>query len=121
MKIKDGNIAMEDYIVERLQYLMAERSLSRYKLGKITGVTQASLSTVLSKKCAPSINTLDKIIDGFGISASEFFKDDMPNGSAILTSEEREMLELWRKMKHVDKMMVYAYAQGLEAKNRAER
>lgn len=67
------------------------------------------------------MNTLDKIIEGFDISTSEFFKDDIPDSSAILTSEEREMLELWRKMKHTDKMMVYVYAQGLEAKVKAER
>lgn len=116
MKTKDGKVAMEDFFIDRLNYIMQERHLSRYKLERVSGVAQASLSTILKGSCAPSLHTLDRIIEGLDMTAEEFFKDELPPEVSILTSEERHMLDLWRKMKHTDKMMIYAFAQGLEAK-----
>lgn len=121
MITKDGKIDMEDFFIERLKYFMEERQLSRYKLGKLADVTQASLSTLMSKRCSPSMHTIDKIIDGLDMTPAQFFKDEIPNDATILTSEERHMLDLWRKMKHTDKMMVYAFAQGMVAKNKSEK
>lgn len=112
--------SLEAFFVERLKQIMEDRSLSRYKLGKITGITQASLSTIMSGKCAPSLSTIDKLCKGLGISVSDFFNmaDDKPY---ILSTEEREALRYWNELDKSQKKMAIAFAQGLVAQAKANK
>lgn len=41
---------LADFIIERIQFLLKQRNISRYKLAKTTQITQATLSTILRGK-----------------------------------------------------------------------
>ena len=41
--------------------------MSRYRLAQKSGIAQSSISTLLNRKSVPTIQTLEKICDGFGI------------------------------------------------------
>lgn len=119
-KIEKQNQSLEAFFVERLTELMTERNLSRYKLGKITGITQASLSTILSGKCAPSLSTIEKLCTGLGINVSDLFNmnDEKPY---IISAEEKEALRYWNEMDKTQKKMAIAFAQGMLAQSKLNK
>lgn len=88
---------MEEYeIIERIKSLCNARSWTFYRLAKESGITYSTLCTMLHKANAPSIPTLIKICNGFGITLSQFF--DSENGTALLTSNQRAHLSQWNRL-----------------------
>lgn len=120
INLDDNDSSLEKFFVERLRQIMEDRSLSRYKLGKITGITQASLSTIMSGKCAPSLSTIEKLCNGLGISVSDFFKMG-EDKQYILSTEEREALRYWNELDKSQKKMAIAFAQGLVVQAKANK
>lgn len=86
----------EHRVIERINELCAVRAWTYYRLAKESGIAYSTLSTTLHKSHAPSISTLIKICDGFGISLAEFF--DEQSGAALLTTEEKQHLHFWRSL-----------------------
>lgn len=82
----------ENDIIDRIIALCDARSWSYYRLAKESGITYSTLCTMLHKATAPSIPTLVKLCDGFGITLSEFFSD---SGFAVLTPEQKSHLQKW--------------------------
>ena len=63
---------------KRLNYFLAKKDMSRYRLSKLSGVSETSLDKLaLRKSQAGNIKTLMKICRGLGITVSEFFNDPM--------------------------------------------
>ena len=79
--------------LERIKQLLDEREWSMYKLAKISGISQSTLSNMFSRNNDPSIGTLETICKAFGITLSQFFADE---GELVsLSKEQSEMLEKW--------------------------
>lgn len=79
--------------LERIKELLDERRWSMYKLAKMSGVSQSTLSNMFARNNDPSISTLEDICQAFGISLSQFFADE---GELVsLTKEQSDMLEKW--------------------------
>lgn len=112
--------SLEEFFVERLNEIMQERNLTRYKLGKITGITQASLSTIMSGKCAPSLSTIDKLCTGLGINVSDLFNMDEER-PYILSAEERDALRHWNELDKTQKKMAIAFTQGMLAQSKMNK
>jgi len=66
---------------------------------------------MFNKKNIPSIVSLIKICDGFGITLSQFF--DLGSLNSILTEEEKEHLASWNCLNKREKELVEAYMQGI--------
>ncbi len=80
-------------ILNEISQLRMKRNWSEYELAKNAGIPQSTISTWYRKKQMPSIPTLEKVCQGFGITLSQFFAEE---GEAVfLTAEEREVLENW--------------------------
>ena len=62
--------------LERIKQLLHERRWSVYKLSKLSGVSQSTLSNMFSRNNDPSISTLEDICSAFGITLSQFFADE---------------------------------------------
>lgn len=99
----------ENYIIERIEALCEEKQMSRYRLAQKSGLAQSSISTLLNRKSVPTIQTIDKLCDGFGITLAQFFC----SARVDLTEEQQELLDTWDKMNEQEKMLVNAYIQGL--------
>lgn len=83
-------------INERIRVLCRERSWTVYRLAKESGITYSTLSTMLNQGNTPTIATLVKLCEGFGITLTQFFDDGTP--SPTLTSEQREHLDRWVRL-----------------------
>lgn len=78
---------------ERLQQLMDERGWSMYKLSKASGLSESTIRNLFKRNTSPSIETLDLICKGFGITLSQFFAE----GEMVeMTPELKEIFDEWR-------------------------
>ena len=109
-------------IIQRIQQLCAARNWTLYRLAKESGITYSTLCTMLHKETTPSIPTLTKLCQGFGISLSEFF--DTTNDWAMLTPGQKMHLSFWNSLNSqnqdaVNKYMTFLLqAQGSDAANK---
>jgi len=79
--------------LERIRQLLQERGWTVYKLSKLSGVSQSTLSNMFNRNNDPSISTLEDICGAFGITLSQFFANE---GELVaLNKEQVEMLEKW--------------------------
>lgn len=83
-------------ILEKISRMRLKRNWSEYELAKNAGIPQSTISTWYRKKQIPTIMTLEKVCQSFGITLSQFFAED--EESVLLTAEEKELLEDWTSM-----------------------
>lgn len=84
-------------ILEKITKLRIEQNWSEYQLAENSGLTQSTISSWYRKKLIPSISSLEHICDAFGISLSQFFKDDTKPFTEI-TQFQQETLKKWSKL-----------------------
>ena len=63
-------------VLARLQKLLNERGWSEYKLAKMAGLNESTISNIYRRNTVPTIATLEAICHAFGITLSEFFATD---------------------------------------------
>ncbi|MDO5785416.1 MAG: helix-turn-helix domain-containing protein [Eubacteriales bacterium] len=83
-------------ILKEITRLRLERGWSEYELAKHSGLAQSTISTWYRKQQVPTIPTLNKVCNGFGITLSQFFAEG--NDAISLTAEQREMLDRWSSL-----------------------
>jgi len=98
-------------VIERIKELCAARSWTFYKLAKESGITYSTLNTMMNRSNSPSIPTLSRICDGFGITLSQFFSDH--DEFVTFTPEQRTHLAMWDKLNPQGKQLADTYIQGL--------
>lgn len=81
---------VSEFVVNRILKFMELKHMSRYKLEKKTGISQASLSSMFKRKTDPSLSTLTRLCEGLNISVEEFF--DSKHVPDIMTQEDKELL-----------------------------
>lgn len=62
-------------VLDKIEELRAERNWSKNYLALESGLTQSTLNNLYSRKTEPKISTLRAICNAFGITLSEFFKE----------------------------------------------
>ncbi len=68
---------MDQDIGRRLRAIRVRAELSQRQLARATGVANATISQIEAGRLNPTVSLLKKILDGFPISLSEFFVDDL--------------------------------------------
>ena len=82
-------------VLKRLDDLLAARNWTMYRLAKESGLSESTVANVFRRNAIPSIDTLEKICQGFGITLAQFFAD----GEMVeLTPELQEVFENWRTL-----------------------
>lgn len=100
----------ESYIIERIEELCEQKKLSRYRLSQKSGISQSSISTLMNRKSMPTIQTLEKICGGIGITLAQFFaKDEILD----ITDEQKQFLVMLNDLDEQEKELLKAYIQGL--------
>lgn len=78
--------------IARIKELMKERGWTDYRLAKESGLSQSTISNMFNRSTAPSIQTLQSICDGLGITLSQFFAE----GEMVsLSDEQKELFDQW--------------------------
>ena len=90
---------------ERLKLYMEKHKISQYKLNKLTGVGQSTISQILSGIQSPTDDTIQKLLKGLNISYADFYSGDNAVREIIehahgmnLSDKEKMALELYEKM-----------------------
>ena len=63
-------------VLEKIEELRKEKGWSINFLAMESGLTQSTLNNLYSRKTEPKISTLRAICGAFGITLSDFFKND---------------------------------------------
>lgn len=106
---------MNDFdVVERIKELCQARSWSYYRLAKESGIPYSTLNTMLHTTYVPTVPSLMKICDGFGITIAQFFSTG--NDVAKLTKKQRDCLRHWEQLDEQSQTLALAYMEGLAAR-----
>lgn len=92
---------MKNYVVDKIDRLCKKHHMTQYELAKKAGMTQSSLSNLMSRGCVPTLGTLEKICKGFGISLAQFFSEE--GKYPDLSEEQMEMLSAWETLSAKEK------------------
>lgn len=79
---------MDIDVGQRLRTLREAHNLSQRQLAELSSVTNGMISMVEQNRTSPSISSLKKIVDGLGISISEFFAVETAMEEAIFFKHE---------------------------------
>ncbi len=93
-------------VLKHIDELMAQRGWNLNQLAKISNVPQSTLSGLYQRNNSPTIPTLEKLCEAFGITMSEFFA---PDGKlTALTPEQRDLLNRWSVLPENQKDAIWA-------------
>ena len=98
-------------VIQHIQDLCKERNWSYYRLAKESDIPYSTLNNMISRTNIPTIPTLQKLCDGFGITLADFFLDQPEHPQ--LTDGQKERVELYNRLDHEKKNVLKAYIKGL--------
>jgi len=98
-------------MISRILELKEERSWSEYRLAKEAGISQSTISNLINRGNSPSISTLEKICDGFGITLAQFF--DTEDSVTTFTDEQRQFIKNWSRLTPSQKEKAEIFVLGM--------
>lgn len=105
---------IEQKVIHRIRELLKFKHWTPYKLAKQSGLPYSSLNNIFNRQSCPSIITLEKICNAFGIGLSEFFLfDENPLRDEKMSLEEQDLLNAYESLSKQDKQLLQAYLKGL--------
>ncbi|MCL2108380.1 MAG: helix-turn-helix transcriptional regulator [Oscillospiraceae bacterium] len=110
---------MEHNVLVHIRELCEIRGWTIYRLSKESDISYSTLNNLFNRNNTPSIPTLEKICDGFGISLSQFFAGDSPFPQ--LTDRQRELLNRYSQLPPERRELLEAYLHGLESKSKCSQ
>ena len=90
-------------VLKEITRLREKRKWSEYDLAKRSGLAQSTISTWYRKNQIPTIQTLDKVCHGLGITLSQFFAEG--DDAVSLTPEQKELLDNWSALTEVQQKL----------------
>ena len=78
-------------ILDKITKMRMERHWTEYQLAENSGLTQSTISSWYRKNMLPSIPSLEKICNAFGITLSQFFLEDN-NNTVLLNDTQIKLL-----------------------------
>ena len=83
-----------------------ERGWTEYQLAEHSGLPQSTISSWYRKNMVPTIPSLEKICNAFGITLSQLFAEgDTP---VSLTKSQQKLLERWARLSEEQQAVVFA-------------
>ena len=103
---------IEEYIAVRVKELCDEHHMSRYRLAQLTGMTQTALGNIMTNKSVPTVLTIERICDAFGISLAQFFTKEGVRPD--LTAEQKELLDTWDVLDRKERDILMTFVRSLK-------
>lgn len=83
-------------IIDKIKYLTNQKGWTIYQLSNEADIGQSTLTNMFTRGTLPSITTLTKLCDAFGITLSQFFDESDTNGN--ISYREKELINLYRNL-----------------------
>ncbi len=87
----------------RLQHLMDERGWTIYRVAKEAGIPWSTVRNMFKRNTEPSVQTLEALCKGMGITLPQFFDVDNDMG---LSPEQAQLLQEWSQLRENDKRLI---------------
>lgn len=84
-------------VLDRITELRNNKKWTEYQLAEYSGLTQSTISSWYRKQMLPTIPSLIKICDAFGITISQFFCENS-EAPVHLTDKQNTLLEASSKL-----------------------
>lgn len=98
-------------IVGRLNHILKEVGITRYRLSKQCDVPQETLTGIFNRGSIPTIATLELICKGLNITLSEFFAE---NDMVELTPELKELYTGWKYLSPKQKELTLQFIREMK-------
>lgn len=106
---------VEEYITTRVKELCVKHKVTKYRLSQLTGMSQTALGNIMNMKSMPTVLTLEKICDAFGITMAQFFAGEGKRPD--LTQEQKEIIETWDMLGAEERRILLKFICKLDIKN----
>ena len=87
----------------RLRQLIDERGWSLYRVSKEANIPWTTVHNMFKRNTDPSIQTLESLCKGMGITLTQFFDVDDDMG---LSFEQKELIKKWGMLRDKDKRLL---------------
>ena len=94
---------MKDILSTITQY-RNDRHWTEYQLAERAGLPQSTISSWYRKNLQPSVSSLDKICNAFGITLAQLFSED--ETAICLSQDQRELLTRWAILREDQKKAI---------------
>ena len=84
-------------VLEKITKMREERHWTEYQLAEKSGLTQSTISSWYRKNMLPTIPSLIKICDAFGVNLSQFFLENEQQ-SVLLNEKQIKLLDAAAKL-----------------------
>ena len=99
------------FIPQRIEDLKQKKRITAYALAAKAGINQSALSNIQKKGTLPTLETLQKICNGLGVTMSQFFADEYDR--PVLTEYQIRFLNNLDSIPESGREKVDLYLQGL--------
>ena len=96
IKLKCGEVVKDMDLIACITELLDERGWSKYQLAKEANISQSTISSMMKRGNNPTVSTIERCCQAFGIIVDEFFNSDLREKE--LTLEERKLVSDWRRL-----------------------
>ena len=92
-------------ILQTISAYRNERGWTEYQLADRSGLPQSTISSWYRKGIVPSIPSLERICNAFGITLSQLFAEsDTP---VALTDSQQKLLERWSRLREDQQEVIF--------------
>ena len=99
-------------VLDKITSMREERHWSEYQLAEQSGLTQSTISSWYRKNTLPSIPSLKKICEAYGISLSQFFLENNDN-TVLLNQTQLELLNEISRLNNAQQIALLEFLKKL--------
>ena len=96
---------MKDILATITQYRQA-RGWTEYQLAEKSGLPQSTISSWYRKNMIPTVPSLEKICNAYGITLSQLFAEE--DTLVSLTPSQQKLIETWAKLNEDQQAVILA-------------
>lgn len=101
----------EGYVVRKIEQLCKEYHWTYYRLSIESGIPHSTLHNILHRSTVPSVPSIMRICNAFGISMAQFFTENVTIDS--LSEAEIHLIETYRTFNQAEQDLTNTYMQGI--------
>ena len=82
-----------------------DRNWTEYQLAERSGLPQSTISSWYRKNMIPTVTSLEKVCNAFGITLSQLFAEN--ESQVTLTDTQKELLDRWARLREEQKKVIF--------------
>ena len=103
-------------VIARIDEIMKKQGLNQYKLSKLSGLSQSTLSNMYLRNTIPTVPTLETICKALNITLAQFFAEDSDEFFPV-NEKQKEVLDLYIKLDNDQQDAIISIMKTMHPKN----